>query len=276
MSRKTATAIRPPIPAIRAWRSESSPSVAEMSVRSTCSNRTGRAPVCRTRARSFASCDRSQTGDLGRVPGDPVRVLLVVDRRPGPDLVVEDDREVLEERFGARELRRLRLAAHSERPRDVVELLATRARELHDHDRLVRLRVEVLTRAGQLQVVSRHLGDRLLGRRVVLEQVVVGPGARCALESGADLGRLRAARDDDAVPRHGEHLRALRKLPVLQIGDRLFFRRRRSRQQALVLPVDVPGGRQSAALHLVLDGLEQRVERVARDREALGGDATAR
>ena len=43
------------MPAISAWRSESSPSVAETCVESTCTNSTGRAPVWRTSARSFAS-----------------------------------------------------------------------------------------------------------------------------------------------------------------------------------------------------------------------------
>ncbi len=173
MSRKTATAIRPPIAGDQSLAervlAERRGDVGAVDLLEP----NGQSAGLQDESQILRLLRRSQTGDLGRVPGDPVRVLLVVDRRPGPDLVVEDDREVLEEWFGARELRRLRLAAHSERPRDVVELLATRARELHDHDRLVRLRVEVLTRAGQLQVVTRHLGDRLLGRRVVLEQVVV-------------------------------------------------------------------------------------------------------
>ena len=43
------------MPAISAWRSESSPSVAETCVESTWTNSTGRAPVWRTKARSFAS-----------------------------------------------------------------------------------------------------------------------------------------------------------------------------------------------------------------------------
>ena len=43
------------MPAMSAWWSESSPSVAEMSSRCTCTNSTGSAPVWRTSARSFAS-----------------------------------------------------------------------------------------------------------------------------------------------------------------------------------------------------------------------------
>jgi hypothetical protein len=50
-----ATRRRPPSAAFFASLSESFPSVAEMSVRSSVSNLTGSAPVCRTIARSFAS-----------------------------------------------------------------------------------------------------------------------------------------------------------------------------------------------------------------------------
>ena len=81
------------MPAIRAWRSESSPSVAEMSVRSSCAKLYGRAPVWRTSARSFASSDALEAADLRAAARDPVRVLDEVDRRERADLAVEDDRE---------------------------------------------------------------------------------------------------------------------------------------------------------------------------------------
>ena len=55
MSRKSATARRPAIAAFQASASESLPSVAEIAVCWSVVNVTGRAPVCSTSARFFAS-----------------------------------------------------------------------------------------------------------------------------------------------------------------------------------------------------------------------------
>src|SRR5207245_5572367 len=92
---------------------------------------------------------------------DPVRILGVVDLREGLDLAGEHDREVLR--------RLLELAAERLLPRDLVELLAALARELHQHDRLVRVRVEVRARPGALQVVARQLGNLPYLARAALE-----------------------------------------------------------------------------------------------------------
>ena len=71
MSRKIATRIRPPIAAFQASFSESLPSVAEMSVRSSVSNLTGRAPVWSTSAISFASWNDSRPWIWARPPPMP-------------------------------------------------------------------------------------------------------------------------------------------------------------------------------------------------------------
>jgi hypothetical protein len=81
---------------------------------------------------------------------DPVRVLVPVDRRPRLDLAVEHDREVLERLLlgdaAAGEVPD-RLAAVGLGVRDRAELVRAVVRELHQHDRLARRRVEVLARA---------------------------------------------------------------------------------------------------------------------------------
>ena len=72
MSRKIATRIRPAIAARHASLSESLPSVAEMSVRSSVSNLTGKAPVWSTSAMSFASCSESRPWICARPPPIPL------------------------------------------------------------------------------------------------------------------------------------------------------------------------------------------------------------
>ena len=98
---------------------------------------------------------RAKPLDLGAVPRDPVRKLLVVDLRPRADLVVEHDREVLRR---APELAALRKPA-----RDVVELVATRVRELERDDGLAL--EEVLPGAGEPKILAGHLGNGLLRDR---------------------------------------------------------------------------------------------------------------
>ncbi len=154
------------MPAMSAWRSESSPRVAEISVRSTWTNSTGSAPVCRTSARSCASSERVEARDLGAAARDAVRVLGEVDHRERADLVVEDDGEALVEdvlllvRGRPGEVGLLR-AADGELAGDVVELLAALVREVEEDDRLAAL-AEVLARVGE--VVAGERGNRVLRR----------------------------------------------------------------------------------------------------------------
>ena len=143
--------------------------------------------------------DARDPGAVDRV--DPARVLLEVDRRERLDVAVEDDREVLVVvgRVGARRLaepRVLGAPAHRLRLRDLAELLAPVAGEREQHLGLARGRVDVLLRAGELQVAARHLGDRPRPCRVVLEQVVVDARRRRLVHARAD-DRARPARDHD-------------------------------------------------------------------------------
>ena len=96
--------------------------------------------------------------DLGAVPPvDPLRVGLVVDRRVGDDLAVEDDREAL----GLPG----QVAVHGELARDVGELLAPLARELDRHDRLAAAEARVRDRGAGVGDVAPEEA------RVVLEDV---------------------------------------------------------------------------------------------------------
>ena len=149
--------------------SESLPSVAETSVRSICSKETGRAPVWSTSARSFASPSVpmfSICAEPPPMPSESVRFVRV-DLRPGPDLPVEHDGEVLRDAA--------EVAALPQPPRDVLEAVLPLARELHADDRLAEL-VEVVAGARRLEVAAGHLGHRVLGVvRLVAEEVVVRP-----------------------------------------------------------------------------------------------------
>ena len=86
------------------------------------------------------------------------------------------------------------VAALRELARDLGELVAALVRELHEHDRLPGLRVEVLARAREPQVArrsSRGSGSRRL--RLVLEEVVVRD-ARHGAERRAGSSRRVSAR----------------------------------------------------------------------------------
>ena len=161
MSRKIATRIRPAIAARHASVSESLPSVAEMSVRSSVSNLTGKAPVWSTSAMSFASRSESRPWICARPPPMPLREARVgeVDLREGLYLAVEDDREVL--RLLAQ------LSANPLVASDALEGVGAGIRELHRHDGAparARAGVEVRSRPRELQVLTRHLRDVRAGR----------------------------------------------------------------------------------------------------------------
>ena len=116
---------------------------------------------------------RVEPFDEGVVARDPVREVVEVDLRPGADLAVEHDREVLEEVLAASRKLGLGTSALCERPRDLVELVAARIGELERDDRLAVL--EVRARSLELQVLARHLRDRVLRvRGVELEDVIEG------------------------------------------------------------------------------------------------------
>src|SRR5262249_50616473 len=124
---------------------------------------------------------------------------------------VEDDREVLRAALdvlrAARALARER-AALSLLPRDVVEDLLPVSRELHEHDRLARVRVDVRARAGKLEVGARHLRDAavpLCVRQAVLQEVErLAPGDLLRADAVAGGG---VAADDDRVLRDAEDRR---------------------------------------------------------------------
>ena len=153
------------------------------------------------------------------------RAVGVVDLRPRANLAVEHDREVLR--------RVAELAAHVLGARDLLEAVAALVRELERHDRLVGRRVEVLARAGELQVGAGHLRHV---RRVVLEEVVRVAGGRS--DARAHDG-LHAARDHHGAVRGAEELVAVRQLAVV-LGERLLLRRDRADDELLLLVEDPP------------------------------------
>ena len=139
-----ATASRPTIAAFHASRSESLPSVAEIAVVSSVVNVTGRAPVWRTSARSFAS------------PVSPMPVIWApfVPLIPFGYCSQSIDGQDLISR--SRTIAKCcvifwpPLKFESRLPRSassrviVAELVRTLVGELHQHDRLTGVRVEVL------------------------------------------------------------------------------------------------------------------------------------
>ena len=139
-----------------ASRSESFPSVAETSVRSICSNSTGRAPSA-GRARVLGLADVADPCDLGAAARDAVGVVVPVDRRRRLDLAVEDDREALERLLLRYALVRDLLPARGQLASDLVELVAAAVGELHQDDGALAL-PEVLARAVELEVGAGHLG----------------------------------------------------------------------------------------------------------------------
>ena len=181
---------RPAAAAVRPWSSACWPSVADTCVCEISLRLIGRAPMRRLSARSCASLIVADVLDRGAGAAvDPLGVVLVVDRRERDDRVVERDREALEELLGRRPLldgravlgdpgERLAVApALGDLLRDPGEGLAARVRELHRHERLLGVRVEVLLGVldlltGELRVVLDHEEAvhalRLVRRRLAL------------------------------------------------------------------------------------------------------------
>ncbi len=187
------------MPAIRPWRSESLPSVAETLDWSSVGNDDRQRAGLQHDRDALGLAHRADAGDLGaRVTRDAVRVLGEVDQRERLELAVEDDREVLEVVRGigaGRELRE-RLAAVRERLGDGLELLLAGARELHRHDLAAGGRVEVLLGARHLLAEQRVV--RVLRQREHVPEVLTllagrrsGRGSR-AWRRTSRPGRRRA------------------------------------------------------------------------------------
>ncbi len=173
--------------------------------------------------------DVADPGDLGTVRArDPARILLPVDRRPRLDLAVEHDREVLLDLLATADRVGEQLPALRLLPRDVGELLTALLRELHRHDRRLRLGVEVLPRSRELQVGAGHL--RHVGRRVLEEVVRVRRRVRLG-DAGAD-DLADPAGDDDGSGRHREQLVAVRDLAV-ELAERPLLGGDRARDELL-------------------------------------------
>src|SRR4029079_10676190 len=86
----------------------------------------------------------------------------------------------------------LQLPAQPLVARDLVEDLPARLREREEDDGLVRVRVDVLPRPRELEVLPGHLGDAL--RLVLLDQVVVGRPQRRRVDEAALRLLARASR----------------------------------------------------------------------------------
>ena len=193
----------PPMAAMTAWRSESLPSVAETSVRSTVSNFSGSAPVCSTSARSSASCCEESPVIWALSPAIPSGFWMksmVGNDRISPSRTIA---KCWRMGSGLASSSVLDLAAAAANARDLVELVAALVGELQRHDRLAGLaEVGGVPRSRDRR---RPSPGRIHGVvRPVLEEVVERPSRR-ADAAGTDIGR-RAARDDDAVPRYSEDL----------------------------------------------------------------------
>ncbi len=224
--------------------------------------------------------EAAEPGDLRAVRAlDPVRVLLVVDRRERADLPVEHDREVLQRR-PSRD-RRLEATALRLGGGDLLERLRAAALELHEHDRAL-VRVGVGARAGKLQILARHLRDRVrrIGR-LVLEEVPVALHRVRLVDARADDRRAAAARDDGRRVGDGEDL-VLRLLRVQDLGvdgellrlacaEQRLARGCRSRDELLRLHVEEGVGRGALRLGEGLHARQQVVEPGGRDHVALRG-----
>jgi len=214
--------------------------------------------------------------DLGAVvAGDAVRIADEVDVRHRLDLAIEHDREVLRaalNRLSVSGARTGKRAALSLTPGDLVEDLLALVRELHQHDRPARLRIDVRAGAVELEILARHLGDRVVWELllvVVLQQVedLVG---RDLLVAQA-VAFLWVAADDHGFGRHLQDLPVLRNLlaeaalgrrllDLLAVQQRLLRRRRPChdplrRVEEIPLRGDALGGEQ-----LGLRGGEQLVQ----------------
>ena len=122
------------------------------------------------------------------------------------------------------------LAALCDGARDLLEGVRTLVREVHEDDRLAGSRVEVLTRAGELQVLAGHLRD--VGRGVA--QQVPGRGRRVRLGDARAHDLTGAAAHDDRVGRHGEQLVTRRELPA-PLRERRLLRADRAADERLPL-----------------------------------------
>ena len=214
------------IAAVFASWSESLPSVAETSVRSTCVEGDRERTGLQHERQVLRLAEVADVLDLRRAAADAVGegALRRVDLRPGPDLAVEHDGEVLRDAA--------EVAALPQPPRDVLEAVLPLARELHADDRLAEL-VEVVAGARRLEVATRHLGNRVLGVvRLIAEEVVRRLAWRHVARAWLLGGRY--ARDDSGVARDAEHLAAGRHSRVLPREER-FSGVRRPFQQASVL-----------------------------------------
>ncbi len=247
------------MPAISAWRRDSWPSVAEIVGLLEGDELDGKRAGLEDEGEVLRLVDRAEALDLGAVAGDAVGEALVVDLRPRADLVVEHDREVL---GNAAELPALRESA-----RDVVEAVAAPVGELERHDRLAL--EEVLAGAGQPQILTGHLRDRVLGvGRVVVEEVVevLLRLGNPALPAGADHGR-RATRDHDLALGRREVLGVLGHLPRRERVDEVFLPVGGPREKLVVRGEEVPLRRRRPLVELVLPR-QERPQARARNRVA--------
>ena len=126
------------MPAISACRSESSPSVAETCVESTCTNSTGQSAGLEHEGEVLRLLDRVEAADLRAAAGDAVGEARIgeVDDRERADLAVEHDGEALREGAGVvaaagdAVLGREERASLGQLAGDVVELVAAVVREV--------------------------------------------------------------------------------------------------------------------------------------------------
>ena len=106
--------------------------------------------------------------------------------------------------------------------RDLLEGVGAVVGEVHQDDRLARRRVEVLPRALEVEILTRHLGD--VGRREAEEVIRVRRRLELGDARADDLARPTL--DDHRLRRHGEELVTCGQLAVplresgLARGDR--------------------------------------------------------
>ena len=182
--------------------------------------------------------DRADVLDRGAGAAvDALRVVLVVDRRQRDDLVVERDREALEEVLGRSALparsgspARRRRASRSRGPRSAMRFVtgakacAALVRELHRHERRLRVRVEVLL--GVLDLLAVQLGVVLDHEEAVHARGLVR--RRLGLQDHDALRHLDHARAGRRAGR-AERLELRQALRVLRVLVRRAAARRRSR-----------------------------------------------
>jgi hypothetical protein len=157
----------------------------------------------------------------------------------------------------------------------VEDLLAV-ARELHQHDWLAGVRIDVRARPRELQVGAGHLRDAAVALRVrqaVLEQVERLAACDLLRADAVALGRVAA--DDDRVLRDAEDRRrpferALLLLLGLLERRQQILRRHRPRDHTMVRVEQVPLRRRAAVGERArLRRIQQPVEAPRRDRHLL-------